>query len=1347
MNHSSSRRRTGNRELGIARQLTTLGLLILLLVCCAPSDAADPSPAAQQPFRRLAVIASKPLVESGLTDLVTVALSQPEEDDNAAAGDLKLDELELGDLELVDREEIDAVLSELELAAGGKTTTESRLQLGRILKADLLLFLRNRTRGNNAYLEAVISDCRHGTRLHVERFSLGNNPGANAAKKLDDEQLEGLSENIAATVGEVRRRFPEGVRQIVCVAKILCMNFAREPNHYQAGFTRLLENTLLTYPGIAVVELDEAREIGRELALSGDAVADRLVPLLIEGDFVFSRKDDRTEPTVHLEARITDGADVKESFDKRGLSLAAVAKLLTQELPQACVRLATQESEQAANGNGAANVEKQFQLLTRRADEFATLGYWGHAVALREAALLLKPGDGNQTIGLVTEYYKMMRHESRRDQAFEQYGLDDTGEPWHVLATRLWRSMKRHTEVAVRRKQIGPQEADQLMQAITTVARNLGMHGMEPWRKEKPEIQAKISEHWFHSPPPPEIRDELHQFFRRVYPAIGKLDEDFAGGSLKRAERYHNQGMPAKNYYTLRVRTWEEGMLRNVRSAIDSLHKVAVFHWRGRVSDGYMVDGSHSDSSRYYDTVYDLLTTAPVNGYRCRLDPLPVKHWYVPELVEHADKEVTRLAARLEKTGRADLIFLARRVILERDVIRLRSSPGGSGWKPGERAEAIQQHYEVFGRAKELYEYVVAEGYRPYAPLPKWDPLADLRMVGKRIKDSLDYLKALPDEAEKDKRRYPRAQMSKPQIASLVREVSIPGASDESPRWFVNCDNRFDFLVSGRKIALLNLEGPPRKIFEIPQWPAGYKEDGQLRRDREGDRITRTSWDGQFLWVATNLTGIYLLDEQGQQVAHWPRATAKKKDNAVAPDSQTKNLLPYDGFPHFCPIGPGRILVLGFERMVDQLPRAWIAVLEYREESAQPPRILRIADKKTDSADTINQTFDPNWLCRWRDPRDEGKQKWLIGRVTKTPSHEAPAPDRRPLLVDLATLEVSVCPWIFPTLHRQSFVQEIFAVDASGKIAIPTYKGINFIEPPATNKQQGDQTSDDKQPKDNQKWVTDWTGHSSLARPVRHGDMAYIDWSTKLFLYSLPDWKLKTVHHPHHRSSSFFYLDSSARYGLVAKASPTTQVKFLDKAPEHERLAQFYPRVPVDKRKQQDEAIQAIRKLGGRVGTISTRSGRTFGVEIGKDWKGGQEGFKHLEAMSRLGLLYVVQVPVTPETMELIGRLTTLDRLVLYETGLTDADVAPLANLKQLERLRLEGTVGGKEFTDAVFQHIDKLPIESLYLYGKGFTEAAIDLGFGMPTVSFLNLERSSIPAEVFRKRAREKRGERYLRG
>ncbi len=116
-------------------------------------------------LNRWAILATPQVQESGLADLLTAELGK-----------------EPG-LTLVERDQIAAALKELTLdQALGAEATGQRLKLGKLLKADALLFLAEEQHEKDEFIRGVVSDSALGARLSTDFLPLATGGGGEARR-------------------------------------------------------------------------------------------------------------------------------------------------------------------------------------------------------------------------------------------------------------------------------------------------------------------------------------------------------------------------------------------------------------------------------------------------------------------------------------------------------------------------------------------------------------------------------------------------------------------------------------------------------------------------------------------------------------------------------------------------------------------------------------------------------------------------------------------------------------------------------------------------------------------------------------------------------------------------------------------------------------------------------------------------------------------------------------------------------------------------------------------------------------------------------------------------------------
>jgi hypothetical protein len=203
---------------------------------------------------------------------------------------------------------------------------------------------------------------------------------------------------------------------------------------------------------------------------------------------------------------------------------------------------------------------------------------------------------------------------------------------------------------------------------------------------------------------------------------------------------------------------------------------------------------------------------------------------------------------------------------------------------------------------------------------------------------------------------------------------------------------------------------------------------------------------------------------------------------------------------------------------------------------------------------------------------------------------------------------------------------------------------------------------------------------------------------------------LTTKHFPQYWR--FPGLAVSAHYGLVAwkPGGPLHRVLIDPETwPEADPDVR-YAYVPAAYRERHRQAAEAIRALGGMVGPCNTIDrGQGTRVYLSSRWTGGDEGFKHVDALYKPLLFKFVQAPITDEALRILARRRSVYWVDLVETNVTDEGLKYLEDTG-LKELRLQGTPGNPQFTDACLESVRRAgPVRSLVLYGPGFTDAAVE--------------------------------------
>jgi len=382
-------------------------------------------PPATQPgtaLRTWAVLASDELRKSGLEDQILAGLGTDRT------------------ITLVDRQHMALVAREMALSSLLETSgAGSRRKAGAAIRADALAILHLESAGGESFVRLVICETRAGARLAVECFPY----------KADHADEAGKA--IVAAIERTRRRFRNGVQRVYAVAPFVSRDLGHQYDHLQRGCASLLAGALASRDGVAVIEIDEARQIARELGMTDGADIRRFVPLLIEGEYEVTRGSAGKEATIRFGVKVT-GNGKPVTVPDRTVALTEMAGYLSKDLAAAILG-------SSAPTDKPLSAEQEAAGLVARADVFARLGAWEHSTGLREAALLLKD-DPNQRKLLVDEYRKIVA-------APLPWGMKiGQGEDYKELCRQrweLWRLALAHLEYLVRNMQVDARWAPEMV--------------------------------------------------------------------------------------------------------------------------------------------------------------------------------------------------------------------------------------------------------------------------------------------------------------------------------------------------------------------------------------------------------------------------------------------------------------------------------------------------------------------------------------------------------------------------------------------------------------------------------------------------------------------------------------------------------------------------------------------------------------------------------------------------------------------------------------------------------------------------------------------------------------------
>ena len=269
----------------------------------------------------------------------------------------------------LEREQIDLLLAERRLQeAFGAEGVSERIELGKVLKADVLVLARTGKHDKHAFVELVLAETQGGLRILSRQIPLTGDAEADAAKLCELVSL-GL------------KKYGQTICEVYAVSPFLCQDLGYAHDHLRSAYARLFEELLLAQSGVLVVELKEAEAIAREYAIAApEGKPARMLPTYVLGEFRHEGEGDSLQVKISIKAQ-------------RGEQLLDES---SRVVPPASVPDLFREISarwQKARGQAIAepNVAAEVRVLADRVEEVSRLGQWPDVSDLCEATLLLDP--------------------------------------------------------------------------------------------------------------------------------------------------------------------------------------------------------------------------------------------------------------------------------------------------------------------------------------------------------------------------------------------------------------------------------------------------------------------------------------------------------------------------------------------------------------------------------------------------------------------------------------------------------------------------------------------------------------------------------------------------------------------------------------------------------------------------------------------------------------------------------------------------------------------------------------------------------------------------------------------
>lgn len=924
--------------------------VILLLTQMSSVGPAIAQEVAKDDSVRWAIICSDDVDASGLDDLLTSHLSDQS-------------------FQLVDRKLISEIADELKFARPvNEADSAARQAIGQLLKADRLIFLTTGstdatkvTGGHDGKtLSVVICDCDFGARLLVSDLLW------------DNQQVESLAGQCATAAEAIRVRFEDGIKNIVGVAPFKSRDLVYDYAYLQTTFQYQLQSGLLTLPGVAAIEIDEARAIQKELALAAgnaDELQNRPVLTLVSADYKVESLPTTDsgigEKTLQLQLELTiQSANQKPTVTRKQLPLSEVSEFLTQTLPSTLI--------DGSSDRIALSKFSQVDWLIAEADRFANTGSLEASCSLREAAILLKPRDASFRIRAARDYIAICRSEHPDFSVFSRTSNNaslgsaernrvaaETAKRIAASRVTAFRAYLGHMEFMIRNEMISANDVVLMSGNWET----MGLFGLP--REMVNEFGNAI--------------DQQHQdFFLRMSPLVFELPRDFK-------TQQPALMTPNKFFVDREIWLWER--------------------WYGYLFQSMI------EQRRFEPELLDRIVMEVIPD---RI-PIPNELWsYIGNRAhnrrfnEDAKRELNRLLDRWENSDNTNAQWLARFSRLKTKIVAARDSRRGEKPRTSAELKAIVAEIDQF---KKDYAKV------PYSKdLPKQARLRlsdrKLEMVMHMLRFDRDMLgnQLRPKSAERPSRFPDPPEGGKGGLDGPVATLAGVAKRSEIQINLKTLDGKVELLKRQTWMQRNSQFGQRDFEMRTPEitltqcgevdvwWGTGVvmvmREKGLLEEaivDVEAE-FSDVVWDGQDIWVASRNQGLRILDPATLQ---WTMKCGEEQ--GLPPAEHGLNIIPLVNDS-----GEQRVLAVG---SFGKDFRAWCCVVTRQTDGLvakvfhEAKNVSRTGERDWDDAEAV---FRPTWITEYQDA-DSTENVFLVGRMSvERMSQYKEAPFHKPLMVDLS---------------------------------------------------------------------------------------------------------------------------------------------------------------------------------------------------------------------------------------------------------------------------------------------------------------------------------------------------------
>jgi protocatechuate 3,4-dioxygenase beta subunit len=384
---------------------------------------------AELPPQRLAVLAGKEIRQTGLPDLLFASLGAHE------------------GVSLVERAALNEVLREQSLSAAfGSDAPATRIRLGRLLSADVLLLLRVEPEPEPT-IRVVVADAKTGARLGQASIS-------------QDGKLADLAEAINTFYQQLRERFPAGVQQMIAIPPLISQSLVPDTESQGRALAGVLSGLAWEQTGVAVLEVEEAQAIREELRLTGNELESVPIPVIVEGVYRLEGTPGQAQRKCAMRLLASNG---DKELGRVERDFESFSELVTFLRSDAWKTLLGTSVEAASLAPGVVA-----ERLTARGGWFYLHGERQLAIDNWQAAILIDPAARDAVLALCNTYVEMIR-----GREYERWYSRPRAEVRHEwsMRPRLFVEGLETLEQAYRRGAVPPWHAYELYRALDSKMR------------------------------------------------------------------------------------------------------------------------------------------------------------------------------------------------------------------------------------------------------------------------------------------------------------------------------------------------------------------------------------------------------------------------------------------------------------------------------------------------------------------------------------------------------------------------------------------------------------------------------------------------------------------------------------------------------------------------------------------------------------------------------------------------------------------------------------------------------------------------------------------------------------